>query len=456
MIWVLLTTLLSLTTALQWTDSLTNNTVMTLCSASEIHLPWNFTLSRDERIEDIKWVYRAEDGSDELIAIFAAGHFNPMPAFTGRVQWTGQGGIVVSQAAVAESGNYTVVVSTGDATHLLVTFSKTIYVQVADPPTAQSGELHVLQEPDAVLDNRTGQWKVELTCGVLTSPGHPDVHVVWTTPDGHTVESSSEHNGTFRLLLPNPPSGGNYTCTLPPLSPATRCLPPLSPLLEGATVTVDQVKASFTLLEARQRETEARLEAKLKETIEKQSETEAKQQNMLTLMSTENARLQSELDSVKNENDQHKGYINALQNTTETLTARLDTATLRVSFHARLTSSFTCSGTLTPFTVITNEGDAFSGTTGIFTAPRNGTYFFVASAGTASSDKYVYMYLQKDGVDVSRAYTLQYSGYFTMGSVQATLYLTAGQRVWLHSAASDPYYYYSSTSFTGFLIHADD
>eukprot|EP00916_Digyalum_oweni_P002101 GHVL01003916.1.p1 GENE.GHVL01003916.1~~GHVL01003916.1.p1 ORF type:complete len:410 (+),score=18.93 GHVL01003916.1:115-1344(+) len=409
MFWVLLTTLLSLTTALQWTDSLTNNTVMTVCSASDIHLPWNFTLSPDERIEDIKWNYRAEDGSEGLIAIFAAGQITTTPAYYGRVQWTGQGGIVVSHAAVAESGHYIIIVSTENSSNYLARFSKTVYVQVADPPTAESGELHVVQEPDVVLDNETRQWRVELTCGVLTSPGHPGVHVVWTTPDGHTVESSSEHNGTFRLLLPNPPSGGNYTCTLPPLSPATRCLPPLSPLLEGATVTVDQVKVSFTLLEARQQEMEKNVSA-------------------------ENARLQTELDALK---------------------TRLDTATLRVSFHAMLTSTFTGTGTLTPFTVITNEGDAFSGTTGIFTAPRNGTYFFVASAGTVASDKYVHIYLQKDGVSVSRAYTQQYSGYPTMGSVHATLYLTAGQRVWLHSGGSNSYYY-STTSFTGFLIHADD
>ncbi|XP_070173633.1 ficolin-1-B-like [Littorina saxatilis] len=130
MFWVLLATFLPVTTALQWTDSLTNNTVMTVCSASDIHLPWNFTLSRDERIEDIKWVYRAEDGSEELIAILAAGHFNPLPAFSGRVQWTGQGGVVVSQAGVAESGYYTVMVSTEDVPNHLLMFSKSVHVLV--------------------------------------------------------------------------------------------------------------------------------------------------------------------------------------------------------------------------------------------------------------------------------------------------------------------------------------
>ncbi|XP_070173688.1 uncharacterized protein [Littorina saxatilis] len=432
---VLLSTLLPLTTALQWTDSLTNNTLMSFCSASEIHLPWNFTLSPDERIEDIKWIYRAEpDGSDILIAVYVAGQFGPMPAFSGRVQWTGQGGIVVSQA---QSGLYTVVVHTGDAAHPLVTFSKTVSLQVAEPPTAESGKLHVLQMSDAVVDNTTGQWRVQLTCGVFTALGLPAVHVVWTTPDGHTVESSSEHNGTFRLLLPNPPSGGNYTCTLPPLSPATRCLPPLSPLLEGATVTVDEGKVSFTLLEARQRETEARQ----RETEARQNETEAKQQEMQRKLGAENEQLRKDVGELQSR-------LNA--------TSATATATLRVSFSAQLSAAFTSIGTIQPFYIVTNEGNAFNGTTGFFTAPRNGTYFFVASAQTQSSDSMVYMFLMKNDVGVSGAITRQYGDYHAMGSVQATLHLTAGQRVSLKNVDRNGEYAINTTSFTGFLVRADD
>ncbi|KAK7109595.1 uncharacterized protein [Littorina saxatilis] len=431
MFWALLTTLLPLTTAFQWTESLTNNTVMTVCSAGDIHLPWNFTLSLDDRIEDIKWIYHAENGSEELIAVYVAGQFAPMPPFSGRVRWTGQGGIVVSKAAVAESGNYTIMVSIADNTHTLVAFSRTVSVKVTSPPTAENGELHARQLFDAIYDNTTGQWVVQLTCGVFTDRGHPAVHVVWTSPGGKTVDSSSENNGTYRLLLPNPPSGGNYTCSVLPPSPAIRCLPPGSPLREGATVTVNEVKASFTLLEARQRETEAR------------------QQNMLMQMESANTRLQAELDSVKRQNS-------LLQKTTASLEARLATATLRVSFHAMLASTFTGIGTLKPFTVITNDGGAFNGTSGIFTAPRNGTFFFLASAGTDRSDNVVWMSLQKDGQAVSVAFTRQSSVYQTMGSVHATLDLTAGQCIWVQSDEAQGYCSNHSTSFTGFLIRADD
>ena len=72
------------------------------------------------------------------------------------------------------------------------------------------------------------------------------------TPEGQELHSSSEDNETYHLLVPNPPSGGNYSCSLPPLFPAARCLPPHSPILESAAVDVDQVKVTYSVLEARQ------------------------------------------------------------------------------------------------------------------------------------------------------------------------------------------------------------
>ncbi|XP_070175906.1 complement C1q-like protein 4, partial [Littorina saxatilis] len=246
----------------------------------------------------------------------------------------------------------------------------------------------------------------------------------YQTPDGQTLESSGEENGTFHLLLPNPPSGGNYTCTLPPLSPASRCLPPLSPLLEGATVHVDQVKVSFTLLEARQKETEDRQ----RDTGTRQQETQRK---------------------LVADNEQLKKDVTDLQ-------ARLGTAKLRISFHATLALDFTGSGPIQPFDVVTNEGDAFNDTSGVFTAPRNGTYFFAASAATKSPDKWIYVHLMKnDNVNVARAITKQYADNHTMGSMHATLYLVAGERVWLKNLQPDGEYVFFTTSFTGFLVSAD-
>ena len=128
-----------------------------------------------------------------------------------------------------------------------------------------------------------------------------------------------------------------------------------------------------------------------------------------------------------------------------------------ITFHARLESDLSnLRGRLKPFTVITNEGDAFNGAEGQFTAPVNGAYFFVASAGTYSTDKFVRLQLKQEGTTVSETFAQQYSGHDIMGSCHATLRLTVGQRVWLESENSNSHYSQRSTSFTGFLINADD
>ncbi|KAK7090111.1 uncharacterized protein [Littorina saxatilis] len=495
---------------LQWSERFQDNSgPMEVCSGQNIRLFWNFTLAQDEHVKDMVWTCQPEGNATELLASYVDDIFVPVSEFSGRLSHLQNGGIELSCATILESGNYSVTVNTvdnGDET----LYRQTAWVKVVDTPKTQDGQLEVRQEREAVRDDTSDrQWHVHLTCGHFFDLGLPAVDVEWKTPNGETLSSSYFHKGNFHLLLSNPVKGGNYTCSLPSLSPATRCLPPGS-ALRNDTIYVDEMAARLSIMEARQlqmQDDSQKENLPLHDDIAQlKDETETLRLGLATatlrvrLCSTENARLHAELNSVKNENDQHKGYINALQNTTETLKARLevvvystedarlqaelnsvknelghhkgyinalqnttetlkarlDTATLRVSFHAKLTSFFTGYGTLTPFTVITNEGDAFSGTTGIFTAPRNGTYFFVASAGTDSSGKYVNMFLRKDGVDVSWARTRQYSSYYTMGSVQATLYLTAGQRVWLHSDASDSHYFSTTTSFTGFLIHADD
>nr|KAG5693586.1 hypothetical protein BaRGS_011711 [Batillaria attramentaria] len=53
-------------------------------------------------------------------------------------------------------------------------------------------------------------------------------------------------------MLPNPVSGGNYTCRIDPDSPAASCLPKDDPALERATVHVDEVTERLSLIEAQQ------------------------------------------------------------------------------------------------------------------------------------------------------------------------------------------------------------
>nr|QBA18397.1 VIgL family C1q-related protein 1 isoform 3 [Littorina littorea] len=464
---VIFSLLFSACRGLQWSERLQDNAgPMEVCSGENIRLLWNYTLSEGERVKDMVWTCLPEGKATELLASYVDDTFVPMTEFSGRLSLLQDGEIELSCATILESGNYSFTVKTVDKYGNETPYRKTAWVKVDDTPKTQDGQLELRQEREAVRDDTSDrQWHVHLTCGHFFDLGQPAVAVEWKTPNGQTLSSSYFHKGHFHLLLSNPVKGGNYTCSLPSLSPATRCLPPGSALRDDVTVDVDEVGARFSVIEARQLQMQddtKKENERLHDVIaELKNETETLSLGLATATlrdshhSTENARLQAELNSVKNENGHHKGYINALQNKTETLKARLVKATLRVSFHAMLTSSFAGRGTIRPFTVITNEGDAFSGTTGIFTAPRNGTYFFVASAGTQSSGKSVYMSLQKDGVAVTRAYTRQYSGYTAMGSVQATLFLAAGQRVWLGSATAITHYIADTTSFSGFLIHAD-
>ena len=133
-----------------------------------------------------------------------------------------------------------------------------------------------------------------------------------------------------------------------------------------------------------------------------------------------------------------------------------EAATVRVSFHARLTSTLVnFMGRLQPFTITNNEGDAFNGSTGIFTAPVNGTYFFAGSSTSYSNDKYVYMWLYKEGTGVSWAYSRSDADSYSSATCHATMHLTEGERVWLQSTSSSSQYYGSPTSFTGFLINID-
>ena len=136
----------------------------------------------------------------------------------------------------------------------------------------------------------------------------------------------------------------------------------------------------------------------------------------------------------------------------------LDTATHRVSFHGRLQSTLVdITGRLHTFTRdVVNQGGAFNTSTGIVTAPVNGTYYFIGVAGTSSSVRHAYMYLVKNGIRLSRAWSEQYSSYETMSSCNGILHLDEGDQVWLESVHGSSYYDYHSTTFSGFLISADE
>ncbi|KAK7491034.1 hypothetical protein BaRGS_00017730 [Batillaria attramentaria] len=204
-----------------------NVDVVYVCEGDDLDLPWNLTLTPSEELVDLQWLYQG--GSQELIAMFANDEFLPSAPYAGRVQHVGAG-LVMSHFSASDAGDYTLSVSAHDGSGFL-RLQATAHVQLAEPPATVGGVLRVTEQPEAVYDEKSGQWYLTLTCGRFTDRGQPPVDVVWTTPDGTTQNSSDYIDGSFILRLPNPAPGGNFSCAIAPGAPATSCLPKNSQLL---------------------------------------------------------------------------------------------------------------------------------------------------------------------------------------------------------------------------------
>nr|KAG5687115.1 hypothetical protein BaRGS_008662 [Batillaria attramentaria] len=95
----------------------------------------------------------------------------------------------------------------------------------------------------------------------------------------------------------------------------------------------------------------------------------------LASLKADNNHLKQELESLKQEN----------ANLKTDLTSRLNVADKSISFHVRVKyQPFGSGAVLKAGEVLTNNGDAYDVTSGIFTAPVNGTYIFLASIAVSS------------------------------------------------------------------------
>ncbi|KAK7090758.1 hypothetical protein V1264_010516 [Littorina saxatilis] len=251
---VLFVVALSALEAYQWDGGPEDKAKMTACLGGRASFPWSI-LTESETILNIAWSFQAPDKEKTTIATYQSTHF--YPADSVRLGFLANAGLSLRFARPQDSGNYSVRVQLQRAkSSELVSAGRTVTLSVTDrAPATQDGDLYFTLG-DAVRDDVTEDWTLQLHCVQFVDLGHPPVDVVWKTPSGEVWNSSYQDNGTFVLSLSSPVQGGNYSCQLPPSAPAVRCLDATSPLNAAAQLYVDDKDVRLSFLEARQRELE--------------------------------------------------------------------------------------------------------------------------------------------------------------------------------------------------------
>jgi hypothetical protein len=146
----------------------------------------------------------------------------------------------------------------------------------------------------------------------------------------------------------------------------------------------------------------------------------------------------------------------------------VDVKSTPVYFYVQRESSFSSSGPI-PFELArVNEGNAMDLTSGKFTAPRPGIYFFSFAgeaylySSSSSTDFYSYLYLNGDKIGSS--FVQENKGLvdqFSPFTQQSTLNLKKGDQLWVSIGYSSSSSYLADfsnahyTHFTGFMLEEE-
>jgi hypothetical protein len=141
-----------------------------------------------------------------------------------------------------------------------------------------------------------------------------------------------------------------------------------------------------------------------------------------------------------------------------------DVKSLPTYFYVQKTGPFSTSGVPIPFELERlNIGGAMNITTGKFTAPRKGVYFFAFSGvGVLDRPGWVDVGLMVNGVQIGRAecHSTTGGGEWETLTLQSTIELKAGDSVWLQIVALQGAYLQDIserqfTHFSGWMLQED-
>ncbi|XP_044134637.1 carcinoembryonic antigen-related cell adhesion molecule 2-like [Bufo gargarizans] len=141
--------------------------------------------------------------NDTVLVLWSQGISRPDPKYSGRLNVTDNGSLLISNSTKNDSGNYTVSASVPGQAESSVTFPVKIY----DPVTNAS----VWQSPDAVDE---GTPAVNLTCSAASGA----VTYTWTR-DGQPLLANgsyvtSDGGKTLQISRPNRSYSGSYSCNV--------------------------------------------------------------------------------------------------------------------------------------------------------------------------------------------------------------------------------------------------
>ncbi len=139
----------------------------------------------------------------------------------------------------------------------------------------------------------------------------------------------------------------------------------------------------------------------------------------------------------------------------QTWIGHVDVKSSPVYFYVQKDNNFNMSNTNVPIPFEIerlNVGGAMNLTSGTFTAPRKGTYFFSFSGISGGADLNIFLNVNGSGLGMGHTSTP-----FDTLTQQSTLHLNAGDKVWVQSAKAG--YLHDNgnhyTHFTGWLLQED-